>query len=84
MQGDEMSLRTILLGPQRAKVTADLAGRRKTRLTSPLGVYLQGLRLACWMKALTALAHRPAGLALRENVLYLGFAAREIAIGWFP
>jgi hypothetical protein len=36
------------------------------------------------MKALIALAHRPAGLTLRENVLNLGFAAREIAIGWFP
>jgi hypothetical protein len=36
------------------------------------------------MKALVALAHRPAGLTLRENVLNLGFAAREIALGWFP
>jgi hypothetical protein len=36
------------------------------------------------MKALIALAHRPARLSLRENVLNLGFAAREIAIGWFP
>jgi len=36
------------------------------------------------MQALVALAHWPAGLTLRENVLNLGFAAREIAIGWFP
>jgi hypothetical protein len=36
------------------------------------------------MKALVTLAHRTAGLTLRENVLNLGFAAREIAIGWLP
>jgi hypothetical protein len=45
---------------------------------------LLGLRLAFLMQPLVALAHWPAGLTLRENVLNLGFAAREIAIGWFP
>ena len=42
------------------------------------------LRLAFCVKTLVALAHRLAGLTLGENVLNLGLAAREIAIGWFP
>ena len=42
------------------------------------------LRLAFWMKAFVTLAHRPAGLALRENVLNLRFAACEVAVCWFP
>jgi hypothetical protein len=46
------------------------------------GVLLRGLRLAFWKKALVALAHRSAGLALRKDVLDLGFATREIAISW--
>jgi len=46
------------------------------------GVLLRGLRLAFWKKALVALAHRSAGLALRKDVLDLGLAAREIAISW--
>jgi hypothetical protein len=36
------------------------------------------------MKTLIALAHWPAGLTLREDVLNLRLTAREIAIGWFP
>lgn len=46
------------------------------------GCLLRRLGLAFWMQAFVALAHRTAGLALRENVLNLGFAAREIAVGW--
>ena len=34
------------------------------------------LRLTFYMKALVTLAHRPAGLTLRENVLNLRFGAR--------
>ena len=47
------------------------------------GVLLRGLRLAFWKEALVALAHRPAGLTLRKDVLDLGFATREIAISWY-
>jgi hypothetical protein len=43
-----------------------------------------GFRLTFRMKALVALAHRPAGLTLRENIFDLGFSARKITIGWFP
>ena len=39
--------------------------------------------MAFLMKALVALAQWPAGLALRKDVLNLGFAAREIAVGWY-
>ena len=46
-------------------------------------VLLRRLRLAFWKEALVAFAHRPAGLALRKDVLDLGFATREIAISWY-
>lgn len=42
------------------------------------------LRLTFYMKALVTLAHRPAGLTLRKNVLNLRFGARQIALGWLP
>jgi hypothetical protein len=74
----------ILLGPQRDESHRRFGGQKRKRRISTLGVLLRGLQLAFLMKALVALAHRPAGLALREDVLNLGFAAREIAIGWFP
>ena len=50
----------------------------------PLGVLLRRLRMTLLKKPLVALAHRPAGLALRENIFNLGFAACEIAICWYP
>ena len=64
------------------EITADSAGQESKHLT--MEILPRGLRLAFLMKALVAFAHRPAGFALRENVLNLGFAARVIAIGWYP
>jgi len=55
---------------------------RNTHLT--VGCLLRGLGLAFRMQALVTLAHRPAGLAPRENVLNLGFSAREFAACWYP
>ena len=40
------------------------------------GALPRRLRLTFYMKALVTLAHRPAGLTLRENVLNLRFGAR--------
>jgi hypothetical protein len=42
------------------------------------------LWLAFRMQTLVTLAHWPTGLTLRKNVLHLGLAAGQIAIGWFP
>jgi len=89
MEGNKTSqtgtLRTILLwAAEGMKVTADSAGQEKKRRTSTLCVLLQGLGLGFRMQALVALAQRLAGLALRENVLNLGFAARKIAVSRYP
>jgi hypothetical protein len=70
------------VGPRGDEVTAELAGQESNRLTSDC--LPRGLWLAFHMKALVALAHWLAGLTFRENVFNLGFAACEIAIGWFP
>ena len=70
------------LGHRGDEATAELAGQESNRLTSDC--LARGLRLTFRMKALVALAHWLAGLTLRENVFNLGFAACEIAIGWFP
>ena len=70
------------LGHRGDEVTAALAGQESNRLNADC--LPRGLWLAFRMKTLVALAHWPAGLTFRENVLNLGFAAREIAIGWFP
>ena len=70
------------VGRRVKEITADSAGQESKHLT--LGILLSRLRLAFLMKALVAFAHRPAGFALRENVLNLGFAAREIAISRYP
>jgi hypothetical protein len=40
------------------------------------GALPRRLRLTFYMKAFVALAHRPAGLTLRENILNLRFGAR--------
>ncbi len=74
----------ILLRAAEGKTSPQIGRSEKKTLHLTLDVLLRGLRLTFWMKALVALAHRPAGLALRENVLNLGFAAREITIGWDP
>jgi hypothetical protein len=70
------------VGRREKEITTDSAGQKRRTLPHA-GVFLRGLRLAFLMKTLVALAQRPAGLALRKNVFNLGFAASEIAIGWF-
>ena len=70
------------MGQRGQEITKDSAGQERTHLTQ--SCLSRGLRLASYMKALVALAHWPAGLTLRENVLNLRFTTREIAIGWFP
>lgn len=84
MEGNKTSqtgtLRMILQWTGVGMKSPQILQVRNTHLTP--GGLLRRLGLAFWMQALVALAHRPAGLALRENVLNLGFAAREIAVGW--
>jgi hypothetical protein len=62
------------------EITKDSAGQERTHLTQ--SCLSRGLRLAFYMKAFVTFAHRPAGLTLREKILKLGFAAREVAIAW--
>ena len=76
------TLRMILLWAAVGMKSPQIWRGRNTHLTP--GCLPRGLRLAFRMQALVTLAHRPAGLALRENALNLGFAAREIAAGWYP
>ena len=83
-QGAEKSLRATLLWAADRKRSLQICRSGKNTPHLTLGVLLQGLGLALRMQALVALTHRPDGLALRENVLNLGFAAREIAVGWYP
>ena len=70
----------ILLWAAEGMQSPQILQGRNTHLTP--GCLLRRLGLAFWVQVLVALAHRHAGLALRENVLNLGFAAREIAVGW--
>jgi hypothetical protein len=78
------TLRTILLWTEEKMKSAKIRQARQQQASPHPGCLPRRLRLTFHMKALVTFAHRPAGLTLRENVLNLGFTARQIAVGWFP